>query len=89
MPFLDAKLLATTGRFFFSDGSSLEPSAGLFTPPTGGNSQVSITFIIHTKPATQFIYDIGTGHILTGGTSFEVVVVLGDVGKDAQPVRDP
>lgn len=31
---LDTKLLATTGRFFFSDGSSLEPSAGLFTPPT-------------------------------------------------------
>lgn len=31
---LDTKLLASTGRFFFSDGSSLEPSAGLFTPPT-------------------------------------------------------
>lgn len=30
---LDTKVLAT-GRFFFSDGSSLEPSAGLFTPPT-------------------------------------------------------
>lgn len=34
MAFLDTKLLATTGRFFFSNGSSLEPSAGLFTPPT-------------------------------------------------------
>lgn len=34
MAVLDTKVLATTGRFFFSDGSSLEPSAGLFTPPT-------------------------------------------------------
>lgn len=30
---LDRRFLAT-GRFFFSDGSSLEPSAGLLTPPT-------------------------------------------------------
>lgn len=35
MAALDTKVLATTGRFFFSDGSSLEPSAGLFTPPAG------------------------------------------------------
>lgn len=34
MAVLDTKVLAATGRFFFSDGSSLEPSAGLFTPPT-------------------------------------------------------
>lgn len=31
---LGLKALATTGRFFFSDGSSFESSAGLLTPPT-------------------------------------------------------
>lgn len=33
--------------------------------------------------------DVWNSHFLTGRPSFEVVVVLRDVGKNAQPVWDP
>lgn len=42
------------------------------------------------RVGNNLIYrDIWTSCVLTGGASIEVVVVLRDVGKNAQPVWDP
>lgn len=118
MAVFDTKVLATTGRFFFSDGSSLEPSAGLFTPPAEKRENtISVKHLTVTrwrygllqpweasrrKGSRRKMYLLGgwklsqlhswwewNGHFLTGMPSFEVVVVLGDIGENAQPVWDP
>ncbi len=53
---LATKVLATTGRFFFSDGSSLEPSAGLFTPPTEEKWNTVRVGLVRRVSAVHFLW---------------------------------
>lgn len=77
MVVLNARFLATAGRFFFSDGSSLEPSAGLLTPPTEEN-QVPKGRKKMSETEGYLVSRVVS--VLTGGPPVEVVVVLRDVG---------
>lgn len=79
---LGTTVLETNGRFFFPDGASLMFSAGRLTPPTAEKREVEHQELMPATVASR------CSRFLTGGPPVEVIVVLGDVGEDAQPVRD-
>lgn len=66
--FFDTKVLERTGRFFFSDGSSLEPSAGLFTPPTKSNRNSRITM------SSIFIFFSKVKYLAEGDTHLQCIL---------------
>lgn len=79
----EGNIFDTTGWFFFPDGSSAGPSAGRLIPPMPPTAD--------TRRQCGWGATPGEGRaaaILTGGTSVEVVVILGDIRQDAEAVGD-
>ena len=80
--------LDSTGWFFFPDGSSVGPSAGRFMPPKPPTAAHTQT--IQARERQRREEDAGRETlVLTRRASMEVVVILRDVGQDAEAVGNP